>query len=63
MRYQIIYAETLHQLEQMVNTELKHDWNVTGGLCALSHRDGLINPPQTTFAQAMIRSSPQPHDA
>lgn len=60
MQYQIITAPRLSQLEQMVNTELSHDWQVTGGLIAFTqeHDDGVISETQTLFAQAMISFAP-----
>jgi hypothetical protein len=31
MQYQIVTAHALQKLEDMVNTELRHDWQVTDG--------------------------------
>jgi hypothetical protein len=50
MRYQIVSSDQLQQLEKMVNNELRHGWEVTGGL--ISYRG--IND-EVEFAQAMIK--------
>jgi hypothetical protein len=64
MQYQIISAHALSQLEAMVNNEMRHDWLATGGLIAfeeLNMNSGTaVQPTRTYFAQAMIRSTPQP---
>lgn len=59
MRYQIIAADNLHTLQTIVNNELKHDWEVTGGLIAFDHRVALSLPPEHIYAQAMITHKPE----
>lgn len=48
----------------MVNNEIRHGWEVTGGLISYSIRSNvMLQPDQLYFAQAMIRSTPQPDQA
>jgi hypothetical protein len=65
MRYQIIAAHTVDQLQSMVNNEMRHNWEVTGGLITFRKLTGEAEMSQqqrleTWFAQAMISSLPQP---
>jgi hypothetical protein len=54
----------------MVNNELRHDWEPTGGLISFDEysRDPAVPPTdispvqfRTYFAQAMIKHAPQPN--
>jgi len=61
MIYQIISADTVRRLEDMVNTELRHGWRVTGGLAVcLLEASGMLQPPQHVYLQAMIREAAEP---
>lgn len=62
MRYQIIQAEAVNQLESFVNNEIKHDWEPTGGLIVFLRESGdtMLAQPRTVFAQAMITHKPEP---
>jgi len=63
IRYQIINARSLTDLEKMVNNELRHDWQITGGLIAYSLTSAdMLAQPQIFFAQAMIIPQPQPKE-
>jgi hypothetical protein len=65
VQYQIIAANSPDQLEDFVNNELRHRWEVTGDLSTYTVRDGatLITDPKLFFAQAMIGTAPQPGQA
>jgi hypothetical protein len=48
----------------MVNNEIRHGWEVTGGLISYTSylaadAHSMLQNPTTFFVQAMIRSSPQ----
>jgi len=59
MRYQIISAHSLIDLEKMVNNELRHAWEVTGGLiCYVVMPLEMLKEPRQFFAQAMISHAP-----
>jgi hypothetical protein len=65
MQYQIIAAHTLDTLQSMVNNEMRYQWEVTGGLITFrklvgNHEMTQQQKLEIFFAQAMIRSSPQP---
>jgi hypothetical protein len=61
VRYQIIAAPTLGQLEAMVNNEMRHGWEVTGGLTSyVLQTKEMLSQPEQWLAQAMIQSTPQP---
>lgn len=53
MKYQIIAAQTLRTLEDMVNNEMRHGWRVTGGLAAYPIKSKEY-PAAPMFVQAMI---------
>ena len=56
MQYQTVCAHTLPQLETLVNNEIKHGWEVTGGLISFTtHRAEMKAQAETHFAQAMIK--------
>jgi hypothetical protein len=44
MQYQLISATSLDQLEKVVNNELRHSWEVTGGLVFFTFDPKLGNP-------------------
>ena len=58
MKYQTITAETLRDLENMVNVEISHNWEPTGGLVVYNTEDPAT--PTQVFTQAMISKSEQP---
>jgi hypothetical protein len=64
MQYQLLSTSSLSSLQTMVNNEIRHGWEVTGGLISYSIRSNvMLQPDQLYFAQAMIRSTPQPDQA
>ena len=56
MRYQILSAQSIRQLEVFVNNELKHGWRVTGGLAIyLDEEKEILRVQKPVFVQALIK--------
>lgn len=69
MRYQIVVSQSLAQLEKMIENQLRHDWELSGGLIAFTSTEHIAldagqscERPIQWFAQAMTRFSPQPKE-
>jgi len=55
VKYQIISAETTQSLETYVNNEIRHGWQVTGGLTVyMVESKEMLQPHVPMFVQAMI---------
>jgi len=55
VKYVLLAATSIPQLEAMVNNEIGHGWIPTGGLCISTiPSKEMLAPPRTVFVQAMI---------
>ena len=55
MKYQVISAKNILDLEKFVNNELRHGWKITGGLATyLIESKEMLRPPEWVLLQAMI---------
>lgn len=53
MKYEIIYGETLHDVQRQVNKYLKDGWRPQGGISAVN--TSIVRNAQIKYIQAIIK--------